>query len=171
MTDQLFGGPWTERKLSVVRRYLERYAQALKNQAFERIYIDAFAGSGGRTDKRRLALLFSIFPNLRPWPWGAHASPLRLSPHFIHTFSSSAWWAARASCRHSSRNSLLAILRSSMLMQTMQLGRPVQERIGGRHVALRFLILTVFKCLGTLLSRYRGHAPSMRGFCFPPEWG
>jgi three-Cys-motif partner protein len=39
-----FGGAWTERKLSVVRRYLEIYAQALKNQPFQRIYVDAFAG-------------------------------------------------------------------------------------------------------------------------------
>ncbi len=48
-----FGGAWTERKLSVVRRYLETYAQALKNQSFQRIYIDAFAGTGDRANKRR----------------------------------------------------------------------------------------------------------------------
>jgi len=48
-----FGGAWTERKLSVVRRYLEIYAQALKNQPFRRIYIDAFAGTGDRKEKRR----------------------------------------------------------------------------------------------------------------------
>jgi len=48
-----FGGVWTERKLSVVRRYLEIYAQALKKQPFQRIYIDAFAGTGDRVEKRR----------------------------------------------------------------------------------------------------------------------
>jgi three-Cys-motif partner protein len=48
-----FGGAWTERKLSVVRRYFEIYTQALKNQPFQRIYIDAFAGTGARTSKRR----------------------------------------------------------------------------------------------------------------------
>lgn len=47
-----FGGTWTERKLSIVRRYLEIYTQALKNQPFQRIYIDAFAGTGNRTEKR-----------------------------------------------------------------------------------------------------------------------
>lgn len=48
-----FGGAWTERKLSVVRRYLEIYAQALKNQPFQRVYIDAFAGTGERANKQR----------------------------------------------------------------------------------------------------------------------
>jgi three-Cys-motif partner protein len=38
-----FGGPWTVEKLKALRKYLERYAQALKNQSFTRIYIDAFA--------------------------------------------------------------------------------------------------------------------------------
>jgi|RhiMetStandDraft_4_1073278.scaffolds.fasta_scaffold138456_2 three-Cys-motif partner protein len=51
-----FGGAWTERKLSVVRTYLEAYAQALKNQPFQRIYIDAFAGTGDRTNRRREVL-------------------------------------------------------------------------------------------------------------------
>ena len=53
MSAHSFGGAWTERKLSVVRRYLEIYAQALKNQPFQRIYIDAFAGTGERAGKRR----------------------------------------------------------------------------------------------------------------------
>jgi three-Cys-motif partner protein len=41
-----WGGPWTEDKLDRVRRYLEAYMTALKNQPFELIYIDAFAGTG-----------------------------------------------------------------------------------------------------------------------------
>src|SRR5262249_49482322 len=53
--EHAFGGAWTERKLSVVRRYLERYAQALKNQSFQRVYVDAFAGTGDRVDKVRAA--------------------------------------------------------------------------------------------------------------------
>src|SRR5262245_50445175 len=47
-----FGGPWTQRKLSVVKQYLDLYANALKNQGFQRIYIDAFAGSGDRAPRR-----------------------------------------------------------------------------------------------------------------------
>lgn len=43
-----FGGGWTEIKLEKVRKYLAGYMQALKNQPFTKIYIDAFAGAGYR---------------------------------------------------------------------------------------------------------------------------
>jgi three-Cys-motif partner protein len=43
---QPFGGRWTAEKLAKVRAYLEAYVTALKNQPFERYYIDAFAGTG-----------------------------------------------------------------------------------------------------------------------------
>jgi len=48
-TAHRFGGPWTEIKLDVLRRYLDAYLTALKNQPFSFIYIDAFAGSGEYT--------------------------------------------------------------------------------------------------------------------------
>ena len=41
-----FGGNWTLEKLNILRAYLNDYTTALKNQHFELIYIDAFAGSG-----------------------------------------------------------------------------------------------------------------------------
>lgn len=41
-----FGGDWTEQKLAILREYLDRYHVALKNQKFEKLYIDAFAGTG-----------------------------------------------------------------------------------------------------------------------------
>jgi len=46
-----FGGPWTEIKLDLLRRYLTAFNQALQyrptpNRPFSRIYIDAFAGTG-----------------------------------------------------------------------------------------------------------------------------
>ncbi|HCS91297.1 MAG: three-Cys-motif partner protein TcmP [Thiohalocapsa sp. PB-PSB1] len=44
--DHRFGGPWTLIKLDVLRQYLSAYTTALKKQAFELVYIDAFAGSG-----------------------------------------------------------------------------------------------------------------------------
>jgi three-Cys-motif partner protein len=56
MARATFGGAWTERKLDVVRRYLELYTKALKNQPFRRIYIDAFAGTGYRTRKPTIGL-------------------------------------------------------------------------------------------------------------------
>ena len=43
-----FGGPWTQEKLEILRRYLDAYTTALKNQPFRLIYVDAFAGSGSR---------------------------------------------------------------------------------------------------------------------------
>jgi three-Cys-motif partner protein len=38
-------GPWAAEKLNALETYLDFYNTALKNQPFERVYIDAFAGS------------------------------------------------------------------------------------------------------------------------------
>ncbi len=46
MTTPRFGGPWTEQKLEILRRYLDAYTTALKNQPFQLTYVDAFAGAG-----------------------------------------------------------------------------------------------------------------------------
>jgi three-Cys-motif partner protein len=46
MTEHRFGGLWTQLKLDILRDYLSFYTQALKNQRFDLIYIDSFAGSG-----------------------------------------------------------------------------------------------------------------------------
>ena len=46
MSTQPFGGPWTQEKLGILRRYLDAYTTALKKQRFRLIYVDAFAGSG-----------------------------------------------------------------------------------------------------------------------------
>lgn len=43
---QQFGGKWTLEKLDILSNYLDFYLNALKNQPFNKIYIDAFAGSG-----------------------------------------------------------------------------------------------------------------------------
>ena len=51
MAKQAFGGDWTEDKLNRLRAYLTGYATALKNQPFERMYADAFAGTGYRSRK------------------------------------------------------------------------------------------------------------------------
>lgn len=45
-TSQNFGGPWTVEKLNILSDYLNFYTTALKNQPFQLIYIDAFAGTG-----------------------------------------------------------------------------------------------------------------------------
>lgn len=46
-----FGGDWTEKKLDILGGYLQAYTTALKNQPFEKVYIDAFAGTGYRSAK------------------------------------------------------------------------------------------------------------------------
>jgi len=48
---QLFGGDWTERKLDALDQYLRAYAKALSNTRFERVYLDAFAGTGYREQR------------------------------------------------------------------------------------------------------------------------
>ena len=54
MTEHQFGGPWTEEKLSRLRKYLHAYMKIFapgKRGAYYRpIYVDAFAGTGFRKD-------------------------------------------------------------------------------------------------------------------------
>jgi len=77
-----FGGVWTERKLSVVGTYLKMFAQALKNQPFQRIYIDAFAGTGDRTDKRRENLPLLDLPEFEEVAKGSARLALEVEPPF-----------------------------------------------------------------------------------------
>lgn len=48
----IFGGPDTSKKLRCLQEYLQAFATALRDQQFACIYIDAFAGSGTRTEVR-----------------------------------------------------------------------------------------------------------------------
>lgn len=41
-----YGGDWTKEKLRIFEKYLNAYSKALKNQKFNIVYIDAFAGTG-----------------------------------------------------------------------------------------------------------------------------
>lgn len=50
LIDHPFGGKHTDDKVDRLRQYLVAFSTALKNQGFVRVYVDAFAGSGGRTD-------------------------------------------------------------------------------------------------------------------------
>ena len=58
MTRHKFGGPWTEIKLEVLKKYLRFYTQAL-GKRFELLYIDAFAGTGNRTENIPAAPIMS----------------------------------------------------------------------------------------------------------------
>jgi len=60
-----FGGPWTITKLDILGKYLDFYTQALKNQPFKLLYIDAFAGTGHcDTSKGKICYENSFFPEL-----------------------------------------------------------------------------------------------------------
>jgi three-Cys-motif partner protein len=78
----IFGGPWTQRKLDVVREYLNLYANALKNQSFQRIYIDAFAGTGDRAEKRSATLPLLDLPEFDAVAKGSARLALEVVPPF-----------------------------------------------------------------------------------------
>lgn len=55
MTTHRFGGDWTEAKLAVLGKYLRAYTTALSKQSqWRKMYVDAFAGTGHREDKRAI---------------------------------------------------------------------------------------------------------------------
>ena len=47
-----FGGNWTEEKLKRLRKYLKAYTTIMNKQKFRFAYIDAFAGTGYREEKK-----------------------------------------------------------------------------------------------------------------------
>jgi len=63
-TGQLFGGSWTEQKLEILKKYLQTYTQALKNQPFRKVYIDAFAGTGYRLQRKNEYNIQGVFEEL-----------------------------------------------------------------------------------------------------------
>lgn len=56
MTRHQFGGVWTERKLLALREYLRQYQTIFQKnpsaQKLQTIYVDAFAGTGDREDRK-----------------------------------------------------------------------------------------------------------------------
>ena len=63
-TEQFFGGSWTEKKLEILKKYLDAYNKALKNQPFNRVYIDAFAGTGYRQRRKHQYKIRGFFEEL-----------------------------------------------------------------------------------------------------------
>lgn len=65
---------WTERKLEIITGYLQSYCTALKNKNFSTTYIDAFAGTGYRSNHPQVPRDGSelLFPEL------AEAAPQKL---------------------------------------------------------------------------------------------
>lgn len=65
MKSQEFGGPWSVIKIELLKKYLHFYTQALKNQPFKLIYVDAFAGSGSFKIKQKETFPLSLFPEAK----------------------------------------------------------------------------------------------------------
>lgn len=84
---QFFGGDWTEQKLEALDRYLTEYVKVMKNQPFECIYIDAFAGTGYR-EKETSSLQEGFFaeeltePEPQEFFDGSARKALRVVPPF-----------------------------------------------------------------------------------------
>jgi three-Cys-motif partner protein len=52
LAKHIFGGPDTGKKLRCLKEYLQAFSIALRKQQFACVYVDAFAGSGSRTEVR-----------------------------------------------------------------------------------------------------------------------
>ena len=63
-SQQNFGGDWTTEKLERVRKYLKAYATIMKDWNFRFAYIDAFAGTGYRTDRQDTNPSELMFPEI-----------------------------------------------------------------------------------------------------------
>lgn len=82
--DHVFGGEHTEAKLKCLRDYLHAFSTALKKQNFAILYIDAFAGTGARSEVRAA---LPITGNLEPeivTTQGSADIALRTDPPFHH---------------------------------------------------------------------------------------
>lgn len=80
-----WGGGWTVEKLARLRAYLQAYAIALKNQKFDRIYIDAFAGTGYRNQaalRDNQSSLFEDFQESDRLMKGSARIALEIEPRF-----------------------------------------------------------------------------------------
>jgi three-Cys-motif partner protein len=77
-----FGGAWTQEKLEVLRRYLIAYTNVLKKQRLERYYIDAFAGTGDRTNHRDKAPSLFDLPEFESLTKGSARVALEIEPPF-----------------------------------------------------------------------------------------
>jgi three-Cys-motif partner protein len=77
-----FGGKWTILKLDLVRKYLQLYTKALKNQNFRLIYVDAFAGTGYLDSPDPAEQVLFDMPELQQSLRGSAQIALEVDPKF-----------------------------------------------------------------------------------------
>jgi three-Cys-motif partner protein len=84
---QSFGGDWTEDKLDRLTAYLAAYMQAMKNQPFRKIYVDAFANTGYRAATSQTSSQEQLFfelgePEVQGFLKGSATRALEVEPRF-----------------------------------------------------------------------------------------
>jgi three-Cys-motif partner protein len=84
---QSFGGTWTEDKLNRLTDYLTAYMQAMKNQPFRKIYVDAFANTGYRVVSPKSPSQEQLFlelgePEVQGFLKGSAYRALEIEPSF-----------------------------------------------------------------------------------------
>ena len=98
MAEPHFGGPWTEDKLSRLRKYLQAYMKIFSTnpraKLLKTIYVDAFAGTGFRDTAAQISEEHSLFDvtadsDAEALRKGRTQVALETSPHSPNTFSSS----------------------------------------------------------------------------------
>ena len=85
MTEHFFGGLWTELKLEVLKSYLSAFTTAMKNQSFVLYYIDACAGTGERSEKKKAVPILGIEEGIVTRDGSAKIA-LQTEPPFDHYF-------------------------------------------------------------------------------------
>jgi three-Cys-motif partner protein len=81
-----FGGEWSQKKLQMVKKYLEAYMQIMKSRPLKTGYIDAFAGSGNLLRASDEGAQDRLFPRIqdqeREFLQGSVRTALEASPPF-----------------------------------------------------------------------------------------
>lgn len=79
---QSFGGDWTTEKLKRLRKYLVAYTTAMKNQRYQIVYLDAFAGTGYRISAKEKEADDFLFPEMDAFMDGSARIALQVEPGF-----------------------------------------------------------------------------------------
>ncbi len=84
---QSFGGDWTEDKLNRLTAYLSAYMTAMKNQPFNKLYVDAFASTGYRVVNSKKTTQEQLFdeldePEAQGFLKGSASRALDIQPSF-----------------------------------------------------------------------------------------
>ena len=83
---QKFGGPWTEKKLDCIEKYLKAYVKILSKTPYRYAYIDAFAGTGYREikdeDNNQILIPELIEDEPQSFMMGSVIRALEIKPRF-----------------------------------------------------------------------------------------